>query len=219
MATGAAIAAFLRLRGGQALWTAATGAVPSLSLLAGEPLWIAVVLFWSETALATLLVGARVAWLRQAARRAGDDVARHALADVGRLLSLLVGGFNLTLGLIGGVLLVVMLGDDPATPEAIAQCLARLQGLGIALLAAACYDTVLAPTTSVRWLQGVAAWQWSRTAVLFFGLAVAGLAGLVAGERGALWAFLAVRVLTDLGALRASERERIRTQVFGDVPA
>lgn len=219
MALGAAFAAFLRLRGGQTLWTVATGAVPSLSLLSGEPLWIAVVLFWAETALATLLVGARVAWRWQAARRAGDEAGRRALADVGRLLSLLVGGFNLTLGVIGGVVLFGMLGDEAVTPEAIAQCVARLQSLAVALLAAACYDTLLAPTSSVRWLQGVAAWQWSRTAVLFFGLAVAGLAGLAVGERGALWGFLAVRVLTDLGALRASERERIRAQVFGDAPA
>ena len=90
--------------------------------------------------------------------------------------------------------------------------------LMFALLAAAVYDTLFAPTHTLRWLQSVAAWQWSRTAVLLVGLLLAGAVGLVAGQRGALWGFLALRVLADAGALRATERERITTQVFGDAP-
>ena len=59
----------------------------------------------------------------------------------------------------------------------------RLCMLAIGLACAAVYDTLLAPTQSIRWLQSVAAWQWSRTAVLLFGWGCV-LAGLALGERG-----------------------------------
>lgn len=213
-----ALLQFLRLRGGQTIWTVATAAVPSLSLLAGEPLWIAVALFWTETMLAYVSVGARVAVGWRDARRRGDQLERHHLVEVGRVLGLLVGGFNLTLGVIGGFIVLISIQKGTIAADETHMLFDRLRLLAIGLACAGLYDTLFAPTHSIRWMQGVAAWQWSRTAVLFVGLFAGALAGLVFGGRGALWGFLSIRVLADVGALRASERERIRSQVFYDPP-
>lgn len=207
---------FLRTRGGQSLWLFATGAVPSLSLLAGEPLWIAASLFWCETVLASALIGGRVGFEWWRTGRRGDRARQSQLGEIGRLLGLLVGTFNVALGIIGGFILVAGSRNGAFELHESALFLDRLRMLVLALLAAAAYDTLFAPTQALRWLQSVAAWQWSRTAVLFVGLAFAGAVGLVAGERGALWGFLVLRVTADAGALRATERERITTQVFGD---
>ncbi len=215
MPVASALSQFLRLRGGQTLWTLATGAVPSLSLLAGEPLWIAATLFWAETMLATLVVGARVAYRWRQARRCGADGERRQLGEVGRLLGLLVGGFNVTLGVIGGGILLIGVLNETFPTADLPQLLDRLRLLAIGLACAAAYDTLIAPTHSLRWLQGVAAWQWSRTAVLLVALVVGGFVGLLVSERWAVWGFLSIRVLADVGALRASERERITVQVFG----
>jgi hypothetical protein len=209
---------FLRLRGGQTIWTVATGAVPSLSLLAGEPLWIAVVLFWAETMLASVVVGARVVVQWRGASRRRDETARRHLGEIGRLLGLLVGGFNVALGVIGGFILLIASQNGTLPLDDTGMLFDRLRMLAIGLACAAVYDTLLAPTQSIRWLQSVAAWQWSRTAVLFVGLFVGAVTGLVIGERWALWGFLSIRVLTDLGALRGRERERIRAQVFEEPP-
>jgi hypothetical protein len=218
MPVASAFLQFLRVRGGQSIWTIATGAVPSLSLLAGEPLWIAVALFWAETMLASVVVGARVAlrW-RQAGQRGADSERRH-LGEVGRLLGLLVAGFNVALGVIGGAILLIGVLNETFPIDDTRMLVDRLRLLAIGLACAAVYDTIVAPTHSIRWLQSVAAWQWSRTAVLFVGLFVGAVAGVLFGERWALWGFLSIRVLTDLGALRGSERERIRAQVFEDPP-
>jgi hypothetical protein len=218
MPVAGALRQFLRLRGGQTLWTIATGAVPSLSLLAGEPLWIAAALFWAETILASVVVGARVAIRWRQARQRGADSERRHLGEVGRLLGLLVGGFNATLGVIGGGILLIGVLNATFPVDDVRMLGDRLRMLAIGLACAAVYDTLVAPTHSIRWLQSVAAWQWSRTAVLFVGLVVGALAGVLFGERWALWGFLSIRVLTDLGALRGSERERIRAQVFEDPP-
>lgn len=218
MPVASALLQFLRLRGGQTIWTVATGAVPSLSLLAGEPLWIAVALFWAETMLASVVVGVRVALRWRDAHRRGAAHERHHLVEVGRVLGLLVGGFNLTLGVIGGFVLLISIQKGTIEVDETHMLFDRLRLLAIGLACAGLYDTLFAPSHSIRWLQSVAAWQWSRTAVLFVGLFVAAVAGLAIGERWALWGFLSVRVLTDLGALRGSERERIRAQVFYDPP-
>lgn len=218
MALASVLVQFLRLRGGQTLWTIATGAVPSLSLLAGEPLWVAAALFWAETVLASSLLSLRVTARWYLARRRGDEPAVMRLREIGRLLGWLVGSFNVAVGVIGGTVIAIGLHNGVLVGDDATLLWTRLRALTLALGVAALYDSLLAPTGAILWLENVAAWQWSRTAVLLMAVVAAALSGMLFGERAALWAFLAVRLLTDVGALRASERERIRSGVFGPAP-
>ena len=80
-------------------------------------------------------------------------------------------------------------------------------------------DSLLAPVRSVTWLESAAAWQGSRTSVL---IVIAFLIGtpidaLFSGNsQGYFWVWFALRLFSDLNALRPAERERTARCHFGD---
>ncbi len=91
----------------------------------------------------------------------------------------------------------------------------RARWMALMLCASAVIDSVLAPVRSVHWLEIGVSWQGSRTAVLCLAVLLGWPIILVMGTaQGFVWTFFVLRLLSDVGSLRQSERERIRATMF-----
>lgn len=204
----------LRFGAGHGLWSLAAFLFPSLALARGEPLSVAMGLFLLETLAAVTLLSARlgVAWL--ATRNDPDARAPmrrvvHGLWGV-LLMTAIAAGYGLAV--VVGALYVE--GAEEAWPE----LLARGRWLLVVLTGTAVLDSIVAPVRAPRWLETNLAWQASRSSVLVVSILLGiPLALWMRSPVAFVWPFLGLRLIADVGGLRASERERIRSLMF-DAP-
>ncbi len=203
-----------RLGAGRGLWAFVAFLFPTLAVVRDDSVALAMLLFVAETLLASALLGVRVA----ASRRAhGSDVtAAYRLHEAWRVLLIFVGPFSLACAFMLGAVTAIEASKGGIHVD-LAAFLDRGKWMALLLVASVAIDTLVAPVRSVHWLETSVAWQGSRTAVMFLAVLVGWPFMLFTGTTQAFfWIFFALRLLTDIGSLQPGERERIRTQMFGE---
>jgi hypothetical protein len=214
MARPIATAMLGRLGAGRGAWSIAAFLFPTLALVEDGRVAIAMLLFVMETLLASALLGARIFVASRASHVEPDAQAR--LREIRRLLLILVLPFSLVCGVMLGAVTLIEHANTGRFEGQAATFVSRASWMAGVLLASAVLDAVVAPVRSVPWLEATAAWQWSRTAVLFLTMLIGWPVMLFSGTSQAFaWIFFAFRLLTDVATLMPGERERIRGVVFG----
>ncbi|MBA2355838.1 MAG: hypothetical protein H0V80_14375 [Acidobacteria bacterium] len=203
----------LRFSAGHVLWSAAAFAFPGLTVLHDGNTALAMLLFIVETLMASALLGTRLLLSRYLGGRSPEAVQR--LGEVRRVLLWLV----LPCSLVGAVMLGVIAAIEAQRTDLgphLVDAGERVRWMAVALVSSTVLDSVLAPVRSVHWLETGVAWQGSRTVVLFLSMLLGWPVMLATGaSSGFFWIFFALRLFSDLGGLRRSERERIRAHLFG----
>lgn len=203
-----------RFGAGHGLWSIVAFLFPTLAIVQDGSVAVAMLLFLTETLIASALLAARLGVSMRVLGR--DRAARQRLREIGKVLLIFVTPFSLACAVMLGVVTFIEVDKGRATFDA-AQFADRVRWMGTMLLASAVLDSVLAPVRSVQWLETSVAWQGSRTAVMFLCVLLGWPVMLFTGTTGGFfWIFFALRLLSDLGSLKSGERERIRTNMFGE---
>ena len=203
-----------RVGAGQGLWSLAAFLFPTLALVRDESVALAMLLFSSETLIASGLLLARL-WI--ARRHAEEQDARRRLTEVHRLLVVLVLPFTAVCIVMVAAVTLIEHGNRGGLDGVGTLFVERGRWMALMLVAAATLDTLIAPVRSVHWLEIGASWQWSRTAVFFLTVLLGWPVMLYTGTtQGFFWIFFGFRLLSDLGTLMPGERERIRKTTFGE---
>lgn len=214
MARDALLSLGTRSGAGHGLWAIVAFIFPTLAVVKDDSVALAMLLFLMETLLASSLLGVRVLMSRRA--MAADDGARRRLQQVGNVLMIFVGPFSLACAVMLGVVVMIEVSKGRAVYD-LAAFGDRARWMALMLLASAVLDSLLAPVRSVQWIETAVAWQGSRTAVMFLAVLLGWPVMLFTGtSQGFFWGFFGLRLLSDLGSLNPGERERIRTQMFGE---
>ena len=210
---GALVSLLGRVGAGRGAWAVVSFLFPAFAIVEDGRVAVAMLLFVMETLLASTLLGVR---LGGATRHAQDEPeVQTRLREVRRLLLILVVPFSLVCGVMLGVVTLIEHANTGRFEGALETFTSRATWMAGALLASAVLDAVVAPVRTVHWLETTAAWQWSRTAVLFLTMLIGWPVMLFTGTSQAFaWIFFAFRLLTDIGSMRPGERERIRGVVF-----
>ncbi|HTV03077.1 MAG TPA: hypothetical protein VMF13_21190 [Luteitalea sp.] len=213
MARDAVIALALRTQAGRWVWSIAAFLFPSLAVVEHAGAASAVLLYLVETAVALGILSLRL----QIAWRASRDEpeARQRLLRTRRgmtgVRTMVVVGLAWGLGLVG---VLIVTADQSTTVASLTQRIGPMVGT---LLLAAILDTVMAPVRTPAWLETGLAWQASRASIVVVSMLIGGPLAFVFGPSALVWSFLGMRLFADLGGFRASERERIRANMF-DAP-
>jgi hypothetical protein len=203
----------LGTQAGAGLWAGASFLFPAFSVWHDASVALAMVLYVLETVLASFLLAVRIAVARRA--RAGTPEARGRLQRALRLLAQLVIPFSIVPGML---LLGYALIDEQQGRLTldVAWHAERARWMAFALVAGATLDSLLAPVRSVIWLESAAAWQASRTSVLVVAFLIGTPIMLYSGSSQAyFWVWFGLRLLSDVNALRPTERERLRLHFLG----
>ncbi len=204
----------VRLGGGRSLWAVAAFLFPTLAIVKDDSVALAMLLFVGETLLASALLAIRVMVSRRASHTQPGAASR--LHEAWRVLLFFVGPFSLACAFMLAVVTFIETSNGGLQVDMRA-FLDRAAWMALALLASAVIESLLAPVRTVHWIESGISWQGSRTAVLFLAVLVGWPVMLVTGTtQGFFWIFFMLRLLSDLGSLRASERERIRARIFGE---
>lgn len=202
-----------RFSAGHGLWSLVAFFFPAAALIRDDSVAMAMLLFLLETLMASALLVIRLSVSRRAAR--DDHEARRRLREAIRVVQFFVLPFSLGCAVLLGAVAFIEVDKGRATFD-IASHLDRAKWMALSLLASACLDSAIAPIRSVTWLETGVSWQGSRTAVMVLVVLLGWPVMLFTGTTQAFfWIFFGLRLLSDAGSMRASERERIREQLFG----
>ena len=214
MGAHAMLSLALRTQAGRWVWSIAAFLFPSLAAVEQSGAATALLLYLVETIVALAILGLRlqVAW----------HTSRHDPEARGRLLRTRRGVTGVlvmvTIGMVWGLGLVGILAVTADQPTTWTSLTGRVGPMVGTLLLAAALDTLIAPVRTPVWLETGMAWQASRASVVVASMLIGGPLAIWLGPSALVWSFLGLRLLADLGSLRRSERERIRSNLF-DGPA
>lgn len=203
----------LRANAGHGVWAVIAFLFPVVATVHDDSVILAILLFVLETLLASAVL-----LVRTLGRRGGsdDDHGRRRLHEARRVLQLFVAPFSLGCIFMFATVALIEYSKGRLPVEGVGLLRERASWMAGMLLASALLDTLIAPVRSVQWLETAIAWQSSRTAVMTVVLMLGWPVMLFTGSsHGFFWVFFTLRLLSDAGSLRGSERERIRERMFG----